>query len=174
MFVPNLESPRLTYGLVASEDLDGFHALVVDPHIRRYLMDGRIFERSWAQSAIEASRALFAERQVGLWLVREHRVPEPIGFCGFHVFEAPDPEPQLLYAFRERHTGRGYATEATRALLDRVTQLGWKRVVTAVDEPNTASIRVLQRFDFAEISSFPGAFGRALYFARTLSAAHSR
>jgi RimJ/RimL family protein N-acetyltransferase len=159
-----LESPRLTYRPLAADDLPEFHALVIDPHIRRFLMDGRIVDRSWAESTIAASGALFSDRQVGLWLVYAPGAPEPVGFCGFHVFSEPDPEPQILYAFTESNTGRGYAKEATRALLDRVAGIGWSRVVTAVDEPNTASIRVLRHFGFEQLASFPGFFGRTLFF----------
>jgi len=168
MLASGLESPRLRYRPLADEDLAEFHALVVDPHIRRYMMDGEILALGWARSVVEASRALFAERQVGLWLVRAPESQRAIGFCGFHVFDAPDPEPQILYAFTQAHTGRGYATEATRALLDRVGRLGWSRVVSAVDEPNTASIRVLRKFGFEQLSVFPGAFGRVLHFGLSL------
>ena len=43
--------------------------------------------------------------------VARARTCEPVGFIGYHVFEDLGPEPQLLYAFLERVTGRGFATE---------------------------------------------------------------
>ena len=61
----------------------------------------------------------------------------PVGFCGFWVFESLGPEPQLLYAFTEPNTGRGYATEAGRALVAAARAQGMTRIVSAVDAPNT-------------------------------------
>jgi cupin 2 domain-containing protein len=161
-----LESERLRYRCLTEADLDTFHALAMDRHIRAYMLDGSIVERSRASSILQASDALFEDREVGLWLV--FRDEEAIGFCGFHVFEKPDPEPQILYAFTEPHTGLGYATEVTRALVERVAALGWDRVATAVDEPNVASIRVLRKVGFSRMFSFPGAFGRQFYFSMSL------
>jgi RimJ/RimL family protein N-acetyltransferase len=167
--VRELESERLVYRPLVDDDLDVLHALVVEPHIREYMMDGQVLERSFTKTLIEASHDLLAKRKVGLWLVQEGPALEAIGFCGFHVFEVPDPEPQILYAFTLSHTGRGYASEATRAMLELVEGLDWRRVVTAVDEPNKASLRILQKFGFARLSSFPGAFGQVFYLGKTLS-----
>ena len=41
---------------------------------------------------------------------------------------------------------------------------GWTVVRAAVDEPNLASIRVLEGLGFAAVSESPGAFGRMLHF----------
>jgi hypothetical protein len=64
-------SRRLRYEPVTLEDLDAFHALVQDEHIRRYLMDGNIMPREWSEERIRASQALFERRGVGLWLAHE-------------------------------------------------------------------------------------------------------
>ncbi len=160
-----LESPRLEYRRLTESELDEFHALAVDAHIRSYMFDGVEVERGWADEALAASDALFEAEGVGLWLVTAGE--EVIGFVGYHVFTQPDEEPQLLYAFTKPHTGRGYATEATRALLVAAASLGWKRAVSAVDEPNKASVRVLEKTGFRRLFSFPGAFGQQHYFSRS-------
>lgn len=157
-------SPRLTYERLAPRHAEAFHALVVDPHVRRYLMDGRVMEPAWSRAAIDDSDALFAARGLGLWLVRERGREEagPVGFCGFRVFEEMGPEPQLLYAFVEAATGRGHATEAAQALLRLATDPAGSRlaeVTAAVDAPNTASLRVLEKLGFERTGQVPGAFG---------------
>jgi len=43
---------------------------------------------------------------------------------------------------------------------------GRDRVVSAVDEPNAASLRVLSKLGFARTGSVPGAFGRILVLER--------
>lgn len=159
-----LESERLSYRRLSQDRLDCFHSLAADPHVREFMLDGLVVERAWAVTVLEASDALFAERGVGIWLIYDGE--EAIGFCGFHSFE--EPEPQLLYAFTKPHTGRGYATEAARALIGKVEGLGWTQIVSAVDAPNAASIRVLRKLGFVQVFSFPGAFGRQFCFRKSL------
>jgi len=161
-----LASERLSYRRLAEDNLSTFHSLAVDPHIRAYMLDGAVVERDWAATVLAGSDTLFAECGVGIWLI--YKGGEAIGFCGFHVFEKPDPEPQILYALTEAYTGHGYATEAAQALIEEVEGFGWKRVVTAVDAPNAASIRVLRKLGFVQMFSFPGEFGRQFYFSKTL------
>ncbi|MDQ3252964.1 MAG: GNAT family N-acetyltransferase, partial [Acidobacteriota bacterium] len=54
--------------------------------------------------------------------------------------------PSLIFGTRPQLWGRGYAVEAARAVLRYACDvLGLRRVVADVDEPNAASIRVLER-----------------------------
>lgn len=142
------------------EELDAFHRLVVDPHVRRYLMDGTVFPPAWTAARIRDSDALFARRGVGLWLVGVHASGARIGFCGF--LELPDlhPDPQLVYALLEPFTGRGYATEMARAMIDQARQQpGFATIIASVDAPNVASLRVLEKLGFQRCGEMPGAFG---------------
>lgn len=89
-------APRLTFRRLGEADLDVFHRLVTDPHVRRYLLDGEVMTRAWAASEIEAARRLFETHGVGLWLLEEDG--EVVGFAGFRVFDDTGKGPQLLYA----------------------------------------------------------------------------
>lgn len=165
---PPLISPRLRYRELGVGDVDAFHALVTDAHVRRYLMDGEVLPRSWSEQAIGTSARSFAAGGVGLWLIWEAGVAggaQPIGFCGYWTFEEVEPAAQLLYAFVESATGRGYATEAARALVDYGrAHAGMTDILSAVDAPNTASARVLERLGFERRGAVPGAFGEVLLF----------
>lgn len=160
--MPSPTSPRLLYRRLSGADVDTFHALTVDPHVRRYLFDGEVMPRAWAVEAVQISEA--AEPGGGLWLLEEkERRGQPIGFAGFWVFEEIGPEPQLLYALLEAHTGRGYAGEAAEALISFArTHGGLGTIVSAVDAPNLASLRVLERLGFVRVGELPGAFGRTV------------
>src|SRR5690606_27470157 len=157
-------SQRLVYRRLTGADLDAFHRLAVDPHVRRHLLDGQVMSREWADAEITGSEALFAEAKVGLWLAASGS--DTLGFCGFRRYDELTPEPQLLYALRGDHAGRGLATGMAQALLGHVRSLGWERVVAAVDEPNVASRRVLEKTGFTRCGSLPGAFGEILLFER--------
>jgi ribosomal-protein-alanine N-acetyltransferase len=161
--IPRVRSARLRYRPVGLADLDVFHALVEDEHVRRYLMDGNVFPREWSEERIRESQRLFIERGVGLWLAYEEATEELVGFCGFLVFSDMHPDPQLVYALFERCTGRGYATEMGRA------SIAWARdrarfgeVIASVDEINAASMRVLEKLGFERIESRQGSFGTML------------
>ena len=102
------------------------------------------------------------------------RPPAPLGLRAEAVFDAlhdgrgadlhPD-DPELLYALTETHTGRGLATEAARALVACAREhAGFTTIVSAVDAPNTASIRVLEKVGFVETGRVPGAFGDTVLF----------
>ncbi len=162
-------SPRLRYQVLTEGSLDRFHELVIDPHIKRYLMDGETFDRDWCRDAIAHSDTIFRDRGVGLWLVYEAGAEAasagPIGFCGFFIFAELGPEPQLLYALREPLTGRGYATEIARTMVAYAREHSdIDPIVAGVDEPNTASLRVLEKVGFTPTGALPGPFGQTLMF----------
>lgn len=155
-----LSSPRLRYEALTIDDLDRFHSLVQDAHIRRYLMDGEIFPREWSEERVRDSQALMASRGVGLWLAWEQASGKLAGFCGFLLIPSVHPEPQLVYALLEPFTGRGYATEMARASIDHArAHAGFTDIVAGVDGVNAASVRVLEKLGFEPGRTLQGAFG---------------
>jgi ribosomal-protein-alanine N-acetyltransferase len=155
-------SKRLRFAPVAAGDASAFHDLVVDEHVRRFLLDGEVQPRQWSEDRIRDSNALFGQHGIGLWMVREASGDEVVGFCGFLVIPALRPEPQLVYALVERFTGRGYATEMASACVMRARSVaGFGDIYAGVDEPNVASRRVLEKLGFEAIATLPGRFGRS-------------
>ena len=56
------------------------------------------------------------------------------------------PEVGLFWQLFERHRGRGYATEAARALADHgFAELSLARIVATTEHANTASVAVMRR-----------------------------
>jgi RimJ/RimL family protein N-acetyltransferase len=156
-------SARLTYRPVAPADLDAFHALVTDEPIRRYMMDGQTFPREWSAGHIRASQALFERLGVGLWLAHDKQTDELVGFCGFLVLPEIHDGPELVYALRERFTGRGLATEMARAsIAEARAHAAFGEIVASVDEINAPSVCVLEKLGFERVGTQPGAFGAIL------------
>lgn len=153
-------SAGLRFTRLTEADITRFHGLATDDHVRAWLLDGELLPLAWAQQEVARSQALFDERDVGLWLI--HEAGELIGFCGFRVFEMFSLAPQLLYALLPAFTGRGIASAVCRALLDYVHARGWQRVEAAVDAPNHASLRVLEKNGFVSCGHAPGVFGDTL------------
>ena len=167
------ESARLTYERLTPERTDEFHRLAIDDHIRRYLLDGDVVDRDWCARTIASSEAMFASRSVGLWLLAERDAPtRAIGFAGFHVFEEIGPEPELAYALLEPYTGRGYAFEAAHAVMAFAERsAGVTMFVASVDEPNVASIRILEKLGFQFEGTRPGDFGAVFMYRRLTTVA---
>lgn len=159
-----LRSARLNYRRLTRSSLPTFLGLARDPHIRRYLLDGELMDMAWCEASLGASDACFERHGAGLFLVE--RDEAVVGFAGFHVFDELGPEPQLLYALLEAHTGIGLATEIAEALLERARACGFVEVVSAVDAPNLASMRVLEKVGFEKTGEVPGAFGPTFMFVR--------
>lgn len=73
-------------------------------------------------------------------------MPELIGGCGFHAHDGDAPE--LGYWIAPDHWGRGYATEAARALVEIARGLRLPRLVSSHFTDNPASGRVLRKIGF--------------------------
>jgi [ribosomal protein S5]-alanine N-acetyltransferase len=161
-----LETPRLRLEPVSAADLEALHALVTDPHVRRYLCDGEVFPREWTAVQIESSAARFAQNGLGLWLARlagspvtDPEADAPIGFCGFLELSGTGLALDLVYALREAHARRGLATEMATRLAAHARELGFDRIHASVDVVNEGSVRILERLGFVLTETTQGAFG---------------
>ena len=104
-----------------------------------------MIDRATAAEVIAASEASFAARGFGQWCVEVRGEAGLIGFAGLREIEAT-PDVELLYGFAPAQWGRGFATEASRAVLAHGFQTaGLARIAGRTDTPNRASARVLER-----------------------------
>jgi RimJ/RimL family protein N-acetyltransferase len=71
-----------------------------------------------------------------------------IGYCGLIVGRSTLEEPEIAYELLRRAHGRGYATEAARAVLDAAIATGRNRLWSTVGTWNTPSLRVLEKLGF--------------------------
>lgn len=162
--VTTLCTERLRCEPLAPRHIDAFHALCIGAHVRRSLMDGQVLSRAWCAEKIAESEALFETRGIGLWLAYRSDIEgpdaQPVRFGGFLVLPDHFPEPRLVYALPERHTGRGYATELARgAVAEARRHAGFETIHASVDALNTRSMRVLERLGFERTGERPDAFG---------------
>lgn len=149
-----------------------FRELVLDPVVIRF------WHAYGAPRLTDDERRVMAEHDLGTWIeegiaagyptwVIEAADPaiDPTGdFVGaIGVFPAENewgPEPEVGYMLASRHHGRGLATEALCALVaDATERLRIPVLVAIVDEPNVASIRVLEKCGFAFDRSYVGSDG---------------
>ncbi len=105
---------------------------------------------------------------VGLLAVERKAVGDTIGYCGLVDSEHGAQEPELAFEFLRRFWGQGYATEASRAVLDWARASGFERLWASVWDWNTASRRVLAKVGFTETDREEAIYGTNLVTTRRL------
>lgn len=140
-----LRTERLLLRQFREDDLDAFAAIQADPIVAQYVGDGSPTDR-------EASWRLMA-LLLGHWTLRGHgqyAVVERAGgaLVGRVGLWHPEGWPGLEVGWligRDRW-GRGYATEAARAVARTAfTELGVDRLISVIRPANVASIRVARK-----------------------------
>ena len=120
------------------------------------------------EDSIRADRA----SPPGLLAVERKSVGDVIGYCGLVDNERlPDGESELAFELLRRSWGRGYATEASLAVLEWARSSGYERLWATVWDWNTASRRVLAKVGFVETgrTDVDPAHGTTLFTARELN-----
>lgn len=152
-----LETERLVLRHFTMDDVDAVVALDSDPLVRRFVEDGETVGRAAAAGLIEHSFDLYLRSEVfGFWAATEKPAGTFIGW--FHLRPRDDEssgEPELGYRLVSSAWGRGYATEGSRALVDRAFESpGVQRVVAETMAVHTASRRVMEKCGMRLVRTF--------------------
>jgi RimJ/RimL family protein N-acetyltransferase len=100
---------------------------------------------------LEASIRGRATSPIGLLAVERKEDGRAIGYCGLtDSGRGAAGEPELAFELLRRTWGRGYATEASQAVLEEARASGYERLWATVWEWNVASLRVLAKVGFTE------------------------
>jgi len=173
--VPILETERLRLRGHRLDDFSNCAALWGDPIVTRYI--GRkplTEEEAWVRLLRYVGHwALLA---FGYWAIEEKSTGAFLGEAGFQENQR-DIEPSLKglletgWVFAPHPHGKGYATEAVRAMHTwKDANLPEKKVCCIIDAPNVASIRVAQKCGYHEIARADSKGTTVLVFHRRQSA----
>ena len=150
MFAPDwpLETERLRLRPFEPGDLEALHGIYSDPSVTRWLYDDpRTLEET--RELLSRKVAGAAVRAEGDWLSAAVVVRASGMFAGdLSLLWASEAHRQgeLGFAFHPHHQGHGYATEASRPLLEfAFATLGLHRVVGRLEPRNVGSARVLEK-----------------------------
>lgn len=99
----------------------------------------------------ESIRTHQPSSSIGLLAVEQKTAGDVIGYCGLvDSGRTSEGEPELAFELVRRVWRHGYATEASRAVLEWARSSGYERVWAMVWEWNIASRRVLAKLGFTE------------------------
>jgi RimJ/RimL family protein N-acetyltransferase len=146
---PVLTTERLRLRQVRHADAEAIVALLGSPEVLRYLSQPPTDTRDKAIDLIGWFDGRFQRREAVQWAITLHGDDRLIGMCGTHAWDRPNRHVDIGYYVLPSHWGRGYATEATRALTRWCfDHLGVHRIQADCTDGNTASERVLLRCGF--------------------------
>jgi RimJ/RimL family protein N-acetyltransferase len=144
-----LETPRLIVRQFAEADVDNLFDLNSGPEVMRYLTGGSPTPRDEIRDQIIPFHLGVYNRldRLGTWAAESTATGEFLGW--FHFRPGPDADItniDLGYRLRRAAWNKGYATEGSRALIDRgFTDLGVERVFAHTMSVNAASRHVLEK-----------------------------
>lgn len=139
---PVLATERLTLRGLSLADAPAFRVFFASEHSAFY--GGPVHaEESWRKLSMYAGH--WSLRGYGPWAMTLTATGETVGMIG-PWFPDGWPEPEITYFLLPDYLGKGYATEALRAVLDWVHAEGWTSVMSAVAPDNHPSIALVERF----------------------------
>lgn len=142
-----LATGRLILREFVEADVAAVHCYASDPEVVRYMswgpnteQDTREVVRRWLEQRAEKARRNFT-----LAIVLKDN-GQLIGACSIRVSDPERRSGHIGYCLNRGFWGRGYGTEAARALVEfGFEQLGLHRIFAKCDTQNLASARVLEK-----------------------------
>ncbi len=155
MTPPIVETARLRLRPHRREDYDACLAMWTDPLVVRHI-GGKPSTAQQVWSRILTYMGHWQAMNFGYWAIEEKSTGKFIGEIGFADFKreiAPSMRsvPELGFALVSSAHGKGYASEAVRAVLEWGDEhLPSKRTVALVNEVNAPSVRILEKSGYRE------------------------
>ncbi|MFE4171209.1 GNAT family N-acetyltransferase [Streptomyces sp. NPDC056909] len=152
-----LPAPVVQLRVPTDEDALNWHRVFDDPEVMEF-HGGASAELSVYEELTARQRRHDAERGFCLWTLLDED-GEVIGFTGAqpwpHESFGPVGEIEIGWRLGRTHWGRGYATAAARATLERVRAAGVGRVVAMVNTRNERSVSVTRRLGMELVETYP-------------------
>jgi len=153
-----LETERLRLRRFTDDDVENLVELDGDPAVMKFINGGRPTPRAEIEDEVLPAFLGYYERfeGYGFWAVVEKSTGRFLGWFHFRPAKgAPPGEIELGYRLRRSAWGKGYATEGSRALIEKgFVELGVERVVAETMVVNVASRRVMEKSGLRLVRTF--------------------
>lgn len=141
---------RLTIKPYALEDVDGLVDLLTNSEITKTFMVPK-FESLEQMEELAKKLIVFSQKEdtqhleYGIYL--DGKIIGFVNDCGIG-----DEEIEIGYVIHPDYQGHGYATEAVRAIICELCEMGFLKVTAGYFEENLASLRVMEKCGMRQIS----------------------
>ena len=171
--LPTIQTPRLLLRPCTKGDIEPLYRIWLDQDMRRYLWDNRPISYQEAEETVEEYLKTEVEDRLGIWCIHSIEARSAlIGFCGLR-FIAGTSDVELLYGLLPAYWKRGFATEASRALLRySFNTLDVPHVYAGSDPVNLASFGVMERLGMYPVAENTVPVPGALYYRMERSQFH--
>ena len=117
-----------------------------DPEVAKYTI--------WvAHESVETTKQLIdywleeeKENKAIRFIITEKDSDEPIG--SIDTVNLVDNVPEIGYCLARKYWGRGYMSEACKAFVDYLFELGYPKIIIRADVRNIGSLRVIEKCGF--------------------------
>jgi RimJ/RimL family protein N-acetyltransferase len=158
--IPVMETVRLRLRPHRPDDFDCSAALWADPIVTRYI-GGHPLTREEVWGRLLRYDGHWAMLGFGYWALEDKTSGAFLGELGFADLQREieprlDGMAEIGWVLAPQHHGKGYATEAVRAIIEwgdahLHTNRGTNRMVARIHPENVASRRVAEKFAFREL-----------------------
>lgn len=151
------ETERLVLRRFTDGDLQSIIELDADPLVKRYVDNGAPVDRVESAEMLQWWLGYYARGdQYGFWAAIERSSGRFIGWFHLRPGEGAGPrEPELGYRLRRDAWGQGFATEGSRALIDKAFgEFDAERVYASAMTVNIASRRVMEKAGLRFVRTF--------------------
>ena len=153
-----LDTERLSLRRFTHSDEDLLVELDSDPVVMRYLTRGASTPRQFIRDVVLPAflRSYWPGEPYGVWATLERPTGEFVGWVSLKVTDPSERSiAHLGYRLRRRAWGKGYATEASRALMSEgFSRTGVQRILATTYEENLGSRRVMEKVGMRLVRRF--------------------
>ncbi|QUL54883.1 GNAT family N-acetyltransferase [Paenibacillus tritici] len=147
--ITELHTERLLLRKMKVADSSSLFGIWSDPEVTRYMNVSSFTDEQQAKDMIQLLDDLSEDDKAIRYSVILTESSEIIGSCGYNSLDFENAKAEIGYDIAASFWGRGYASEAVRALLDHAfSSLELNRVEAKVDPANMNSIKLLHKLDF--------------------------
>jgi len=152
---PELESERLIYREINSEDVEEIFKIYSDPEVAKYDWFTPINTKDDALSIINCYKKEFENKEEITWGVTRKDDNKIIGYCNLGSFDDDSIRSEIGYGFNRKEWNKGYATETIKVLVKFGFEvMNFNRIEATVTLGNDASIKALKKASFIQEGIF--------------------
>ncbi len=150
MFFQDIETERLMLKSISTDDRDFIFKQFSDDDINRYLYDAEPMTSVEEADEIIEFYMQPEPRGQHRWVIIDKASGEKIGTCGFHCWNREEGSVEMGYDLQKAYWGKGYMTEALKAVLaEYIDKMGVSAVYAHIYTENERSIKLAQKLGFA-------------------------